>query len=479
MLNIGVNVSRACAAGCVLLLASVPPSRAQETEKFPVRVTVVKSVLGRDGFGDSNWIIAYVDGTPAKLRCAQCGQLQAGRFHGRWDKEKLRVRSVEMFGKHKVREEKYDVSLDGPRRDTTWSRDKPVLITAYGVSEQECLLPMQLANSVIMKIDHPADWRVVMACTPQTWERASLEFHNVGGTRLAFTTWDNPLVPGNGVVLTVLNAEQFDRCMRPGCYVHTILHELGHFRKLSADETLVEADASDHEQTLYQEHPASEFPSIQDLKARAADRTRAATAAAATNALEVSKTFPLSVHLLDVQWPDTPSGAVSGKGRGNIFAGTAATAFDFTTTCPDRLALTGPGPAYQGKWEAEPARLSILVRRPAPQPPYTCELRTETKPASVYQRNVATGMVTQLTQEQFNARMAAARSAAAAKAAPPTLTNADVASMVAANLSDAIVLAKISASECAFDTSPAGLRQLKAAKVPDTIVLEMIKRVSR
>ena len=51
--------------------------------------------------------------------------------------------------------------------------------------------------------------------------------------------------------------------------------------------------------------------------------------------------------------------------------------------------------------------------------------------------------------------------------------------MVALNLSAQVILAKISASDCRFDTSPTGLQQLKAAHVPDEIVLKMIERGSR
>ena len=459
MSNACGTISRVSAAAFALLIASVSPAHAQETDEFPVRVTVRTSQLRPDGFGSANWLTGYVDGTAATLKCSQCGQLQPGRFHGRWDKDTLRIRSTGMFGKHKVREDRFEVGLLGPKRDTSWSRDKPVLLTAYGTSEQQCVQPIRLANNVISKIDHPADWRVVIACTPQSWESASLEFHIVGGTRVAFTMWDNPKVPTGGVILTVLNAEQFDRCMRPGCYVHTILHELGHFRTLSSDENLVDADASEHEQALYREHPASEFPSMQDLKAAAL--------------------FPLSVHLLEVQWPQGAAGAVTGTGRGNIFNGAASTtAFDFVTTCPDRLAITtDQASSYQGRWEAEPSRLSIVVTRPAPQPSYTCELKTEMKPAQVYLRNVGSGEVMPVTQEQFKARVDAARTAT--KAAPPKLTNADVVSMVALDISTSIIVAKIAASDCAFDTSPEGLRQLKAANVPDAVVLEMVKRSGR
>ena len=105
-------------------------------------------------------------------------------------------------------------------------------------------------------------------------------------------------------------------------------------------------------------------------------------------------------------------------------------------------------------------------------------------------RNV-NGAVTSIPQEEFKKRVETARATASAKPAAPTaapgetkaavakLTNADVISMVMSNLSQAIITAKIAVSECAFDTSPEGLRQLKAANVPDAVVLEMIKRGAR
>jgi len=55
------------------------------------------------------------------------------------------------------------------------------------------------------------------------------------------------------------------------------------------------------------------------------------------------------------------------------------------------------------------------------------------------------------------------------------LTNADVLDMLKAGLSQEIVIAKINASACEFDTSPAALKALKSANVPDPIILAMVK----
>lgn len=58
----------------------------------------------------------------------------------------------------------------------------------------------------------------------------------------------------------------------------------------------------------------------------------------------------------------------------------------------------------------------------------------------------------------------------------PTLTNADVVSMSKAGLGQDVILAKIESSSCDFDTSPAALERLRAAGVPDAIILAMVKR---
>jgi uncharacterized protein (DUF302 family) len=54
------------------------------------------------------------------------------------------------------------------------------------------------------------------------------------------------------------------------------------------------------------------------------------------------------------------------------------------------------------------------------------------------------------------------------------LTNADVIEMVKAGLSEGIINAKIKQSKTTFDTTPNGLASLKAAGVPETVVISMI-----
>lgn len=55
------------------------------------------------------------------------------------------------------------------------------------------------------------------------------------------------------------------------------------------------------------------------------------------------------------------------------------------------------------------------------------------------------------------------------------LTNKDVLDMVKAGLATAVVVAKIKGSASGFDTSPAALQELKAAGVPDEVMLSMVQ----
>ena len=55
------------------------------------------------------------------------------------------------------------------------------------------------------------------------------------------------------------------------------------------------------------------------------------------------------------------------------------------------------------------------------------------------------------------------------------LTNSDVVAMVKAGIGAEIIVAKIKTSSCSFDTSPAALKQLKDASVPDSVVLTMVQ----
>jgi SH3-like domain-containing protein len=55
------------------------------------------------------------------------------------------------------------------------------------------------------------------------------------------------------------------------------------------------------------------------------------------------------------------------------------------------------------------------------------------------------------------------------------LTNGDVVDMVKAGLSQEIVIAKINASACEFDTSPTALKVLKTANIPEAVILAMVQ----
>lgn len=54
------------------------------------------------------------------------------------------------------------------------------------------------------------------------------------------------------------------------------------------------------------------------------------------------------------------------------------------------------------------------------------------------------------------------------------MTNASVVGLVKAGLGDAVIIQKIRRSEPRFDTSDAGLKQLRAAGVSDNVILEMM-----
>jgi hypothetical protein len=59
-------------------------------------------------------------------------------------------------------------------------------------------------------------------------------------------------------------------------------------------------------------------------------------------------------------------------------------------------------------------------------------------------------------------------------ARPAALTNADVLKMVEARLLPEVVVEKLKASPCDFDTSPEALKRLKEAGVPDSLLLVMV-----
>src|SRR5258705_10128846 len=59
------------------------------------------------------------------------------------------------------------------------------------------------------------------------------------------------------------------------------------------------------------------------------------------------------------------------------------------------------------------------------------------------------------------------------------LTNADIITMVRAKLSAALIIEKINASSCSFDTFPSVLAEMKYKGVPDEILLVMFQAPHR
>jgi hypothetical protein len=64
---------------------------------------------------------------------------------------------------------------------------------------------------------------------------------------------------------------------------------------------------------------------------------------------------------------------------------------------------------------------------------------------------------------------------AAAKSQAVALTNKDVLDMMKSGLTADVIVAKIKSSETNFDTTPNALAELKAANVPDHVILVMVK----
>ena len=197
--------------------------------------------------------------------------------------------------------------------------------------------------------------------------------------------------------------------------------------------------------------------------------------------------YPLRFSLLEVQWQKNSTGGVNGSGRGNIRTNDSYTAVDFYGVCPGQLMATMAGTWYSARWEQEPSRLTVLAHTIGGDSTavFTCELRTDVRPTHVYMRNRQTNVVTAVTQDDFKQWLikqkaekpgsGIAMPELASTAPKSKLRNADVISMVGSGLSSEIIVAKINASKCGFDTSPDGLKQLKAAHVPNGVLLEMIK----
>lgn len=195
--------------------------------------------------------------------------------------------------------------------------------------------------------------------------------------------------------------------------------------------------------------------------------------------------YPLWVSLLESQWDAGAYGGFKGTGQGNIRLGQQYTAFEFSALCAGKLKNSVGSSGFRGKWVEQNSRLLLLTNNIDSGSKGQCELKTIVRPAYVFIRNSTTGIVSAITQADFQKTVQQANAAnslaesgrmstQAASGAKAKVANADIIALVAAGISVPVIEAKIGASDCSFDTSAESLRQLKAAKVPDSVVLAMI-----
>jgi hypothetical protein len=78
--------------------------------------------------------------------------------------------------------------------------------------------------------------------------------------------------------------------------------------------------------------------------------------------------------------------------------------------------------------------------------------------------------------ERIKEEMASQMAATVEQSKPlSSLTSGDVVGMVRAGLSADIIVAKVKATTCSFDTTPAALKIVKDAGVPDSVILAMVQ----
>lgn len=108
-----------------------------------------------------------------------------------------------------------------------------------------------------------------------------------------------------------------------------------------------------------------------------------------------------------------------------------------------------------------------------PQPPFRVVLFL-TDPGTQKQERVtfAFGPGAEKIKEEMASEMTAVPAQPKTQVA---LNNNDVVGMVKAGIGAEVIVAKIKSSSCAFDTSPAALKQLKGDGVPDNVVLAMVQ----
>jgi TonB family protein len=202
--------------------------------------------------------------------------------------------------------------------------------------------------------------------------------------------------------------------------------------------------------------------------------------------------YPLGVELLEMNWSPFESYGISLRGfstigRGNVYSGDKTAGFDFRAVCPGPLQTSMPNAFYRGRWQLEGAQLLVLGAKIGDnQTVQACELKTSVRPEGIYVKSRSTGNITLLTQSEYHRQVRNAGDLPPGPESPvqnttspqpaSSLTNLDVIAMVNSGLSLEVILAKINAVPCSFDTSPEGLRRLKDAHVPDEVVIEMVKR---
>jgi membrane-associated protease RseP (regulator of RpoE activity) len=108
-----------------------------------------------------------------------------------------------------------------------------------------------------------------------------------------------------------------------------------------------------------------------------------------------------------------------------------------------------------------------------PQPPYRVVLFL-TDPRNQKEEHVTFAFGS--GAEKIKEEMAHQVEAASTQSRPQSfLTNGDVVGMVKAGLSTDIIIAKIKATPCSFETNPTTLKELKDAGVPDSVILSMVQ----
>src|SRR5947209_16088434 len=73
----------------------------------------------------------------------------------------------------------------------------------------------------------------------------------------------------------------------------------------------------------------------------------------------------------------------------------------------------------------------------------------------------------------------AAKNVQTSAATAQVLTDSDVLALVESKLAPEVIVEKLKASECDFDTSPEALRKLKDVGVPDSLLLVMVMAPKR